>query len=552
MSSRFVGLDVARVTRHGTALRGSPRGRLVAVAMALLAAALFALTLPGPAHAEVGEAPEVINQNPTGVGRTTAILEGLVNPNGAEITECEFEYGTSPGELNQTAPCIPFPEAGENLVPVSAPVKGLSESTKYYYRVVAVSEFGEGIASPVKAFTTLPTAPHVVTDTPEEITRTSANLQGAVNPNDSNVEECEFEYATTPNYESPTFVNCQVLPGSGEKQVKVHAVANALVQHTKYYVRLIAKNSFGQSFGASLEFKTPPTKPAITTEKPTVIGKHSATFRAVVNPQGAEVTVCEFEYGTSPALGSRTSCASLPGNGESGVHVSAEVGGLAESTIYYYRAVATNEDGTKFGNTVKFSTYPSPPKVSTLGASHITSDSAQLNGNVNPDASNVTSCEFEYGTSLEYGKRASCSSLPGEGEMPVAVSAALAHLSGSTTYDFRIVAKNSHGTSFGSNVRFKTPVAGERPTITKLSPNKGWTLGGQTVKIKGTGFTEETSVLFGTTPAASVTVKNGDTLVVVTPPEEAGMVEVSVSTEAGTSEATEADHFTYKVKPVKK
>ena len=74
--------------------------------------------------------------------------KALVNPNGAEITECEFEYGTSPSELNQIAPCIPFPEAGENFVQVSAPVKGLSESTKYYYRVVAVSEFGEAIATP--------------------------------------------------------------------------------------------------------------------------------------------------------------------------------------------------------------------------------------------------------------------------------------------------------------------------------------------------------------------------------------------------------------------
>ncbi len=552
MSDRFVGLDTTRVTLHGTAVGGSPRGRALAVAVVLLAAALFALTLPGLAHAEVGEAPEVINQNPTGVGRTTAILEALVNPNGAEITECEFEYGTSPSELNQTAPCIPFPEAGENLVPVSAPVKGLAESTKYYYRVVAVSEFGEGIATPVKPFTTLPTTPHVVTDTPEEVTRTSANLQGTVDPNDANVEECEFEYATTPNFESPTFVGCAVLPGSGEKQVKVHALAGSLGQHTRYYVRLIAKNSFGQSFGATLEFKTPPTKPTVTSEKPAVIGKQSATFRGVVNPQGAEVTTCEFEYGTSPALGSKASCASLPGNGENGVRVSAEVGGLAESTIYYYRAVATNEDGTKFGNTVKFSTYPSPPKVTPLAASHITSDSAQLNANVNPDASNVTSCEFEWGTSLQYGKRTSCSSLPGEGEMPVAVSAALAHLAGSTTYDFRIVAKNAHGTSFGSNERFTTPVAGQRPTITKLSPTHGWTTGGQTVKIKGTGFTEETTVLFGSTPAASVVVKNAEQLVVVTPPEEAGTVEVSVSTEAGTSEATEADHFTYKVKPVKK
>ena len=213
MSDRFVGLDTTRVTLHGTAVGGSPRGRALAVAVVLLAAALFALTLPGLAHAEVGEAPEVINQNPTGVGRTTAILEALVNPNGAEITECEFEYGTSPSELNQTAPCIPFPEAGENLVPVSAPVKGFAESTKYYYRVVAVSEFGEGIGLDRKAFTTLPTAPHVVTDPAEEVTRTSASLQGAVNPNDANVEQCEFEYSTTANYESPTFVDCTVLPG---------------------------------------------------------------------------------------------------------------------------------------------------------------------------------------------------------------------------------------------------------------------------------------------------------------------------------------------------
>ena len=68
------------------------------------------------------------------------------------------------------------------------------------------------------------------------------------------------------------------------------------------------------------------------------------------------------------------------------------------------------------------------------------------------------------------------------------------------------------------------------------------------MKIKGTGFTEETTVLFGSTPAASVTVKNGDQLVVVSPPGSVGTVEVSVSTEAGTSEATPADVFTYKEK----
>jgi phosphodiesterase/alkaline phosphatase D-like protein len=267
-----------------------------------------------------------------------------------------------------------------------------------------------------------------------------------------------------------------------------------------------------------------------------------------VNPQGAEVTVCEFEYGTTPALGSKIACSSLPGNGESGVRVTAEVSGLGESTVYYYRAVATNEDGTKFGNTVKFSTYPSAPKVAPLAATHITSDSAQLNANVNPDASSVTTCEFEWGTSVAYGNRAACSELPGEGESPVAVSATLHGLSGSTTYDYRIVAKNAHGTSFGQNVKFVTPVAGQRPTVTKLSPTHGYTTGGTTVKIKGTGFTENTTVLFGSVAATSVTVKNGDQLVVVSPSESVGPVQVTVTTDAGTSEETPADVFTYKEK----
>ncbi len=548
MTKRFVALDVTAVTGDTDRLRGNPRRRGGALTLALvLAAALLALAMPALAHAEAGEAPEVLNQNPTGVGRTSAILNALVNPNGAEITECEFEYGTSPTELNQTAPCIPFPEAGENFVEVSAPIKNLAESTKYYYRVVAVSEFGESVGSTAK-FTTLPTAPHVVTDPVEEVTRTSAELQGAVNPNDSNVEQCEFEYSTTANYETPTFANCTVLPGSGEKLVKVHTDAGGLAQHTTYYVRLTAKNSFGREYGATVSFKTPPTKPAVTSEKPTVIGRHSATFRGIVNPQGAEVTVCEFEYGTTPALGSKVECSSLPGNGENGVRVTAEVSGLGESTVYYYRAVATNEYGTKYGNTVKFSTYPSAPKVAPVGANHITSDSAQLNATVNPDASNVTSCEFEWGTSVAYGDRAPCSSLPGEGESPVAVSAALSGLSGSTTYDFRIVAKNSHGTSFGPNEKFATPVAGQVPTITKLSSDKGFTEGGKTVNIKGTGFTEGTTVVFGSVQAKSVTVKNSKVLVVVTPAEPPGAVEVRVSTSAGTSEPTPADVFTYKEK----
>lgn len=531
MSDRFVKLD----------------GRAVAVALALLAAAMFALMLPTLAHAEGEEAPSVLNQSPTGVAKTSAILNGLVNPNGAEVTECEFEYGTSPTALEQTAPCYPSPEAGENFVEVSAPVSGLHESTKYYYRVVAVSAFGEGIGAPLKTFTTLPTKPGITTGDQTGVTRSGATLHGAVNPNDANVTRCEFLVSTTPSFETASHAACSVLPGAGEKFVQVDAPVSGLTEHTTYYYRLIAENSFGEGLGSVLDFKTPPRKPDVSTEGPSGLTRTSVTLNGVVNPRGSEVISCEFEYGPSIAFGSKVPCSSLPmGTGESGIAVSAELSGLPESATYYYRVVATNGFGTAFGNHSRFTTYPSAPKVLTQGATHQTADSAQLNATVNPAADNVTSCEFEWGTSVAYGKRAPCSSPPGAGESPVAVSAPLAGLAGNTTYDFRIVATNALGTSFGGNIRFTTEVGGQKPTVTKLSPNKGSTAGGTTVKIKGSGFTEGATVLFGSVSAKSVTVKNGTELVVVSPAESAGKVAVTVTTSAGTSEPTAAAEFLFK------
>jgi len=109
-----------------------------------------------------------------------------------------------------------------------------------------------------------------------------------------------------------------------------------------------------------------------------------------------------------------------------------------------------------------------------------------------------------------------------------------------------VVVTNGHGTSFGANVKFTTPVAGLPPTITKLGPPHGEAKGGTTVKIKGTGFTEQSEVFFGGVPAESVTVKNATQLIVVSPPGSVGPVEVKVTTEAGSSESTPADVFTYK------
>ena len=100
-----------------------------------------------------------------------------------------------------------------------------------------------------------------------------------------------------------------------------------------------------------------------------------------------------------------------------------------------------------------------PPTTITGQASLVTPTSATLNATVNPNGENVSECYFEYGEGESYGSSVPCSSLPGPGESPVDVSAALPGLNMETTYHFRIVATNPTGTSYGGDQAFTTPAS---------------------------------------------------------------------------------------------
>jgi streptogramin lyase len=87
------------------------------------------------------------------------------------------------------------------------------------------------------------------------------------------------------------------------------------------------------------------------------------------------------------------------------------------------------------------------------------------------------------------------------------------------------------------------------PTIRKVSPSAGWTIGGEPVTITGTSLSGG-FVSFGTTPGSFTctdTVCTGTTPLVSSP----GLVNVSVAVAEGLAQtaATPADHFTYKVLP---
>jgi IPT/TIG domain len=86
------------------------------------------------------------------------------------------------------------------------------------------------------------------------------------------------------------------------------------------------------------------------------------------------------------------------------------------------------------------------------------------------------------------------------------------------------------------------------PTVTGLSPTFGPAAGGTFVTVSGTNFDDATAVDFGTTPGTNGTVINNNTITVDSPPGM-GIVDVTVTTDAGTSPTNPADQFTYLAAP---
>jgi polyvinyl alcohol dehydrogenase (cytochrome) len=204
------------------------------------------------------------------------------------------------------------------------------------------------------------------------------------------------------------------------------------------------------------QISSPPNPPTVVTEPAASVTQATATLNASVNPNGAGVTECSFEYGPTTSYGSSVPCSSLPGSGETPVSVSASLSSLSADTTYHYRIVATNPGGTHHGGDETFKTLPNPPTVASEPATTVTQTTATLNASVNPNGANVSECNFEYGPTTTYGSSIPCSSLPGSGETAIAVSATLSSLGASTSYHYRLVATNPGGTHYGSDETFTT------------------------------------------------------------------------------------------------
>jgi Right handed beta helix region/IPT/TIG domain len=91
---------------------------------------------------------------------------------------------------------------------------------------------------------------------------------------------------------------------------------------------------------------------------------------------------------------------------------------------------------------------------------------------------------------------------------------------------------------------YRSLTTDERPLLTGLGPIIGLSTGGTSMLISGSGFTPDTGVSFGDVPASDVRVLSSGYLIATSPPGF-GLVNVTVTTPAGTSATSLDSLFLY-------
>jgi hypothetical protein len=286
----------------------------------------------------------------------------------------------------------------------------------------------------------------VITEDASNITEGGARLNGSLVTH-GKTTSYYFQYGTTDAYGNQTPEDTASADGA------VLAAISGLSEDTVYHFRLVGTNDQGTSYGDDKTFQTiasQPTPPQAVTGHASDIKTDAAILNGSVDTHG-QATDCYFQFGTSDAYGSTTTTETISVNGS----INAAISGLNEDTVYHFRLVASNSQGTSYGADEIFQTDaqppPSPPLAITGDASDVTADAASLNGSVIINGQD-TEYYFQYGTTDAYGLDTTTAVVQADSDVTVIITG----LAKDTVYHFRLVASNFQGTSYGADQTFQT------------------------------------------------------------------------------------------------
>ncbi len=226
----------------------------------------------------------------------------------------------------------------------------------------------------------------------------------------------------------------------------------------------------GTYYGSSVDAFGPlVTLPDVVTYPPVpaVVGHTSASLTGHVDPAGGPtITACEVEYGLNTEYSSgKVPCeTSTPISAPT--DVSAKLTGLTALTIYHYRFIAKNENGTNFGEDQTLEPQ-AVIEVNTGAATEVGASEAKLNGSFQIDSEGgPTKYYFEWGPTKAYGDKTLEITDSTDGLQEV--SAGVTGLNFYSVYHYRMVATNGFGTNHGPDQTLRTESPG-LPTVDATS-----------------------------------------------------------------------------------
>ncbi|MFH1230427.1 MAG: putative Ig domain-containing protein [Planctomycetota bacterium] len=369
------------------------------------------------------EAPaQVTYTSPTNGQTGVSITASLNWSAAARATSYDVYFGTtSPGAF-----------IGNQSGTSYAPPGNLSNNTTYYWRIDSKNAGGTTTGI-VWSFTTIVAAPAQVTTPTPSTGATGIPITWQLSwASASNATSYDVYFGTTS-------------PGTfrGNQTATIYN-PGTLLNNTVYFWRIDSKNSVGTTPGIVWNFTTIVAPPDQVTSPNPGNGETNVPITQQLSWAAASgATSYNVYFGTTSPGTLQTNTAGT----------SYDPGTLLNNTVYFWRINSKNAGGTTIGIVWNFTTQiPPPPTVTTNPATAITYNSAVLNGNVNPNGL-ATTAYFQWGQTTSYGNTTTAQAI-GSGTSNVVVSANISGLSSNTVYNFRCVATNAGGTTYGTNRAF--------------------------------------------------------------------------------------------------
>lgn len=372
--------------------------------------------------------PTFVNATPTDNAKNIALTPTLTW-NTSDASSYEIEIGTSETLTSASS------YTGITTNSFSG-VTGLSNNTKYYWRVRGNSSYGNSAWSAITSFTTSLAAPTLASPENDayKITRTPTLSWGVV----SGAISYTLQYATNEAFTSPNEITMIT--------ENTRTITTSLSYATKYYWRVKAVNADGESIWSnSRSFTTELAPPTLTSPV------NNATGIGVTTTVSWSSSVSGAEYDVMYAKDSDFSVSvTTVQSTETSIELS-----LHPYTQYWWKVrVRTGENESQYSTVRTFTTLATPYAATPMNNTTATATTLNLMWNA---VTGATSYEIKFGTASDLA-----------GASVYTTSNAwynVAGLTNFTSYYWSVRAKNANNeySEWSSIAQFRTKLA--TPTI---------------------------------------------------------------------------------------